>query len=325
MQFPSCREAQAFTEERQAGAFRYGYRNAPVFSFSVPRCVIKVQKTRTACGKKKAKGKGSVEEKYVLATGDEGDYRLQIVDGVHGPDSRDLLRRAGLRPGLRVADIGCGVGMMTGWIAAQTGSTGAVVGVDVSAKQIEKARQREHAAGRANSFFVVASAYETELPSDSFDKIFSRFLLMHLARPADALREMHRLLKPGGTLVLEDGDFTTPFCDPPSAAYDRCFALYRLAGERQGADFRIGPQLPSLVQSAGFQDIAITEAQPVITEGDAKRLPEWTLEECAPHLVEAGLAAPEEIRALTTELHRLAAQAGTRFGMARVTQTIARK
>lgn len=272
-------------------------------------------------------------EKYVLATGEDAEYRLKIVNDVHGPDSKEFLVRAGLEcggqgMGLRVADIGCGVGTMSRYIALVNGASGGrgdFVGVDVSEKQIEQAQKLFESAPEQNARFIVASAYETGLTSDSFDMVYSRFLLMHVARPQDVLKEMKRILKPGGILAIEDGDFASPFCYPPSTAYDRCFELYRLAGEREGADFRIGPKLPNLVLNAGFSLRGVTLAQPVILTGDAKRLPEWTLEEFAPTLIAANLAAQEEIHALTAELQRLAADERTQFGMARLTQIIATK
>jgi hypothetical protein len=66
-------------------------------------------------------------------------------------------------------------------------------------------------------------------------------------------------------------------------------------------------------------------AQPVFTRGDAKRLPEWTLAECAPALIEAGLATRTEIDALVAEMAAFAADENTLFGMARMTQVWGRK
>ena len=266
-----------------------------------------------------------MEEKYVLATGADAEYRLKIVNDVHGPDSKNFLKRAGLETGLRAADVGCGVGKMTLYIANTSGPVGEVVGVDVSAEQIEQARKLFEGVPEERAHFVVASAYETGLESDSFDMVYSRFLLMHVARPQDVLKEMKRILKPGGILAIEDGDFALPFCHPPSASYDRCFELYRLAGEWEGADFRIGSKLPNLIVDAGFSLRGVTLAQPVIISGDAKRLPEWTLEECAPALIATELATQKEIHALTAELQQLAADKRTQFGMARMTQIVAIK
>jgi ubiquinone/menaquinone biosynthesis C-methylase UbiE len=262
----------------------------------------------------------TADDRYVLARGDEGAYRLRVVNSVHGPDTEALLLRAGLRPGLSVADIGCGVGAVTAWIARQVGPAGEVVGVDLGPEQVRKAREHAAAEGIANTRFAVGSATETGLAPEAFDLVFCRFVLMHLPDPVAALREMRRLVRPGGVLVCEDGDFTRPFCEPPSPAFDRTFELYRLIGERRGLDFRIGPKLYRMFLDAGFADPEVTLAQPVFVRGDAKRLPEWTLTESAPALIEAGLATAEEIAAVAAQMKTLAEDSTTLFGMAEMTQ-----
>lgn len=265
------------------------------------------------------------ESRYVLATGEEGAYRLQIVQSVHGPDTEAFLRRAGLAEGMRVADIGCGIGAVSVWLAERVGAAGEVWGIDISPEQIEQARKNGGQRGCTNLHLRVAPADDTGLPRAAFDLVFCRFVLMHMPNPADAIREMAALVKPGGILAVEDGDFSGPFCEPPSPAFDRCFQLYRAVLERQGADPRLGPKLYRMFLEAGFREPEVSLAQPVFVRGDAKRLPEWTLSECAPAIVEAGLATQEEIDHLAAELEAMAADETTLFGMARMTQVWARK
>jgi ubiquinone/menaquinone biosynthesis C-methylase UbiE len=264
-------------------------------------------------------------EHYVLATGEEGAYRLHLVNSVHGPDTEAFLLRAGLRPGMRVADIGCGIGTISCWMAEQVGPSGSVMGVDVSAGQVEQARQNAVQAGLANVAFVTASAYDTGLPSESFDLVFSRFLLMHLSDPQAALQEMARLLKPGGVLACEDGEFIGPFCEPPSPAFTRCFELYRGVVESHGADPLVGPKLYRMCLEAGFPEPEVAVVQPAFVRGDQRRLPEWTLAESAQAILEAGLATRGELDAILAELKGLAEEGRTLFGMARMTQVWARK
>ena len=77
---------------------------------------------------------------YVLATGDAAANRLRILHNVYGPGARALLIRAGIRPGMKVVDLGCGVGMTTQLLAELVGPTGQVIGVDYSTAQVEQAR-----------------------------------------------------------------------------------------------------------------------------------------------------------------------------------------
>jgi ubiquinone/menaquinone biosynthesis C-methylase UbiE len=85
-------------------------------------------------------------------------------------------------------------------MAEKVGSTGSVAAVDASAAQIEKAGNYSVRSGFANIVFRAANAYETGLPRESFDLVFSRFLMCHLPEPVRALSEMRSLLKVGGVL-----------------------------------------------------------------------------------------------------------------------------
>lgn len=259
-------------------------------------------------------------EMYLLATGETAIERLRIVEATHGADTQNFLKRAGLKEGLRVADIGCGVGLVSQWIAQQVSPSGEVLGVDVSSAQVETATRLATEAGISNVRYSIGSAYNTGLPKESFDLVYCRFLLMHLANPLQALQEMHSLLKPGGILAVEDGDFTAPFCWPPSKAFERCFELYRAAGARQGAHFEIGKMLFELVCKCGLKEVQLTLAQPIFSSGPQKSLPGWTIEEAASNLVQWGLATQEEINALCADMERLAANKEVVFAMARMMQ-----
>ena len=263
--------------------------------------------------------------RYVLATGAEAAARLRVVHAVHGPDTRHLLTRVGLTRGMRAADIGCGVGVITHWMARRVGPTGSVTGVDISADQIAAARNAtpRHLAHRVQ--FVAAPGEDTGLPGDHFDLTFCRFLLMHSADPEGCLREMVRITRPGGVIVCEEGDFSSPFCDPPSRAFDRSFELYRALGASRGLDFIIGRRLYRLFLQMGLPEPGVRLVQPVFAKEPGKDLPRWTLEEFAQSAIEAGLTTPAEIAELLVEMARLTKDPTVLFGMARMTQVWATK
>ncbi|HSV73930.1 MAG TPA: methyltransferase domain-containing protein [Chthonomonadales bacterium] len=262
---------------------------------------------------------------YVLATGRAAVERLRAVNDVHGADSARLLRRAGLRSGMHVADIGCGCGLVACSMARRVGPTGSVTAIDISEGQVEQARHMAARRRLGNVRFAVAGAHDTGLPRQSFDLVFSRFVLMHVQRPQAALEEMASLVRPGGVLVVEDGDFSEPFCEPPTYGFDRVFELYRALGETRGLDFRIGPKLYRMCLAAGLEQIEVAIAQPVFVRGLPKRLPQWTLEECIDALEAAGLADRPEVELLITEMDGLARDDTVMFGMARMTQVLGRK
>jgi SAM-dependent methyltransferase len=260
---------------------------------------------------------------YALATGEAADYRLRILQGLYGPGTRRVLLDAGLRRGMRVADFGCGVGMVTALLAEIVGLEGHVVALDASGEQLAQARSRLN--GRAaNASFVRASATATGLQPESFDLVYSRFLLIHLTDPGAALREMWTLLRPGGVLVCEDGDLTTSGSLPPSAL--GAFSdLWGRLGPHRGVDYTLGSRVFQLVAAAGFPNPEITFNQPVIARGENKRLLELSVAEAGQAFIDAGLITKGELERTLAEMRRLNVDSSVLAVMPRMSQVWARK
>jgi SAM-dependent methyltransferase len=225
---------------------------------------------------------------YALATGSRAVHRLKILDSVYGSGTRALLQRAGVKRGMRVADFGCGVGIVSRLIAIMIGPQGSVVGIDNSESQIEQARLLAEADGFRNATFIAADATQTGLPRGSFDMVYCRFLLLHLPDPEAALREMAALLKPGGTLVCEDGDLAAAGSVPFSAL--NAFAeLFGQLGPLRGVDYSISRRLYHLVVQEGLRDVGVHIHQPAIASGAPKSLLELSVAEAGDAFVGAGL------------------------------------
>jgi SAM-dependent methyltransferase len=246
-------------------------------------------------------GEAGAGEHYVLATGEAGARRLHLLDEVYGP-STDRLLDGLVCPGMSVADIGCGVGMVAGWLARRVGPGGAAVGVDLSEEQVALAR-RDAAAQRLDQLtFVVADAYDTGLPRGAFDVVCCRSLLSHLRRPEDALREMRSLLRDGGVLLAEDLDMTVVASDPPTGTYARVAeSLVAICGHI-GSDPAMGADLEARFRAIGHDDVRVSVDRPVDRAGERKRLWEYTFLELAPAYLEAGLMTSAEITDLAREL-----------------------
>jgi ubiquinone/menaquinone biosynthesis C-methylase UbiE len=110
-----------------------------------------------------------------------------------------------LGPGGRAADVGCGTGEDARQLADLVGKAGLVVGFDISEAMLSEARTR-HGANMPNLQFVQCSAIELKAAAASFDAIRADRVLTHVPDAAGALREMVRVVKPGGRVVVSEPD-----------------------------------------------------------------------------------------------------------------------
>lgn len=113
----------------------------------------------------------------------------------------EVLRRAGPSPQMSVADVGCGTGFLA---AAFAPLVAEVHCIDASAAMLSQARQR--LAGYGHARYHVADGASLPLPDSSVDLAVANMYLHHTAEPAQAIAEMARILRPGGTLILTDLD-----------------------------------------------------------------------------------------------------------------------
>jgi SAM-dependent methyltransferase len=126
--------------------------------------------------------------------------RQQSQDIVLGPILQATLERAQVQPGQRVVDIGCGTGASSIALAERIGSTGEVLGVDVSAPMLARAAERLPPGAPVK--FVRADATTYRFEAAAFDLLFSRFGVMFFAEPARAFANLRTALKASGRLVF---------------------------------------------------------------------------------------------------------------------------
>jgi SAM-dependent methyltransferase len=239
--------------------------------------------------------------KYALATGADAVGRLNVLHKIYSPAGREALLEAGLTVGMRVADFGCGPGIMTRMLASLVGPSGNVTGIDLHSAQLEQARHLCAMDSLDNTKFVRADACVTGLPQNRFDLVYCRFLLLHLVDPASCLREMFRVLKPGGILVAEDGDLASAGSVPPTAL-DAFAELFTRLGSIRGVDYSIANRLLPLVADAGFSITNLKIHQPAERAGLSGLLLKWSVEEAGSAFVEAGLITLEQLQHTIVEM-----------------------
>lgn len=110
--------------------------------------------------------------------------------------------------GQHVLDVGCGTGVVTRDLARRVGAGGHVVGTDPTPVFVEIAAQLGAQEGIANAEYRVADGSDMPFPDASFDLVAAVTVLSHVPDREAVLREMVRVCRPDGTLVIVDGDFT---------------------------------------------------------------------------------------------------------------------
>jgi len=264
-------------------------------------------------------------EHYILATGGKDVKRLRLLHEVYGPGTEALLKRVGLREGMRVVEIGCGSGNISCWVAQQVGPSGSVVGVDISQGQVEEARKQAESLNLRNIEFQVADAYAPRLPEGTFDIVYCRLVLMHLTRPKAGLEAMRLLARPGGHVVCEEMDLACWICDPPAEAMTQFFTLNEALGQRRAENYCLGASLHWLFREVGFARPEVGTNFTLALRGEQKRLLGMTFVQFAPELVAEGLATQEEVDRVAAGLFTLADDETTLFGFPLIAQVWAKR
>ena len=156
-----------------------------------------------------------------------------------------------LRPGMRVLDCGCGPGAITVDVADLV-APGEIVGIDIEPSQIEAARRRAAERGLANARFEVASVHELPFPDASFDAAYAHTVVQHLREPARALREIRRVLAPGGLLGLRDDDWGACLWEPRDPLIDLTLDLVVKVWRHNGGDPFYPRHQRRMLREAGF-------------------------------------------------------------------------
>jgi SAM-dependent methyltransferase len=165
-----------------------------------------------------------------------------------------------LTPGQRLLDVGCGPGAITQGLAARV-APGEVVGVDRDEAFLDLARTTWTA---PNLRFERADAADLPFDDDAFDVAFLHAVLQHVDSPTGVLREVRRVVRPGGAVAVADADLDAFLLHPRSAGLDAATALDRRT--RRHPD--VGRQLAALLLEAGFGSVEFQTTTSVVAGAD---------------------------------------------------------
>ena len=183
--------------------------------------------------------------------------------------------------------------------------------VDVSEQSVAEATRRAAAAGLTNVEFRQGDIFDLPFDDGSFDHVFVCFVLEHLARPVAALVALQRLLRPGGSVTVIEGDHGSTCFHPDSAAAHAAIQCQVRLQEANGGNALIGRQLRPLIVAAGLDGVDVSPrmvyvdaSRPDLVDGFTRRTFTAMIEGVREPAIAAGLTDPPSFDAGVRDLHR---------------------
>lgn len=236
----------------------------------------------------------ATQDNYTLQVGTLGKTRLDILNKIYNPISQQFLINSGLCAGMKVLEIGCGTGEITCWLAQQVGKTGEVIAIDQSEEQLKITQQNAEAAGLKNIRYINLPVMQLNELNERFDLIYSRWLLMHLQKPFEALQIMYDCLQPNGILTCEDGAKEGSFCYPASPIFNQWLAAWEHRFTYYGKDYNSGLKLPESFSHLNCQINNINLFQPVLRTALEKSVIPLNAEESLQANIDSGFFNSKE-------------------------------
>jgi ubiquinone/menaquinone biosynthesis C-methylase UbiE len=198
---------------------------------------------------------------YLFESSSDEYARLTRQAALIAPMTERLFRDAGITPGMRVLDVGSGVGDVALLAARLVGPHGSVVGVDRDGSALQTARARAGTLGLQNLTFIEADVRSADTGTH-FDAAVGRLVLGYLADPAEALRAIAERVRPGGIVAFQELDLDPAVPSrsfPEGTLWDQTGRLVIETFTRAGAHVRMGRQLHGSYVAAGLRVPAMRE------------------------------------------------------------------
>ncbi len=268
-----------------------------------------------------------MDEGYILGNQDSEIARLQIQAVFFEPLTKQTLLNAGLKKGMSCIDIGCGSGSVTRLMADMVGEDGYVVGVDIDNRYLEYCNHS--ISSRQNIEFVHDDICNSRLDTEKrFDIVYSRFMFHHLTDRREAVRSMKRMVKKGGTILIQDLDHAPGswLCYPENKFVDTLRKLYVALIKNGGGDPLVGRKLYKLLIDESLTASVDCYSPCILMGQEPYSSLGWQLaESIKPQILERGLQNEQEYAAMYEGLKTLANQKGSFVTYSRLFSVLGRK
>lgn len=240
-----------------------------------------------------------MERSYVFATTQEKQewQRLTAIEREFDPSTRCILEELGVREGWACLEIGPGAGSIVNYLCNRVGKQGHVVAVDVNPRFVENIEA-------PNLKVLCTDITNADLPSEHFDLVHARYVVLHIKEYREALANMVRVLKPGGWFFLEEPDFTlstTASHDTPSEkAVNRVFEAIVALYSSMGIEPAIGRKLPRLLQQMDLDQVHIKGSLHLSPGGsNMAKMMQMSIHHLEQNIVETEIASKQDVDQFT--------------------------
>ena len=240
---------------------------------------------------------GDSDSDYEFGSGDDELARLEVQGRVLAPATRMLFAAAGIRPGMRVLDLGCGAGDVAFVAADLVGPEGYVIGVNRAPEALGRARLRAEQRGLRQVEFVEGDIH-APAPGGPFDAIVGRLILMYLPDPAAVLRRQATVLRAGGLVVPIEFDIPAARALPATPLASQAHAWVMEAFAKGGIQPALGTRLWAILREAGLRPLGMLGIQPHFGPDDPGAITgglAGIIRTAAPLIERTGVASAEEI------------------------------
>jgi SAM-dependent methyltransferase len=242
---------------------------------------------------------------YALSSSSQEEHeRLSNQADWYAPFTRRLLLRAGIEPGMRVLDVGCGPGDVSFLVSELVGGSGSVIGVERDEGALATARRRAGESEVSNVEFVLGDFREVELEGGPVDALVGRLVLMYQGDPAAAVTSAAGHVRPGGVVVFAEMCLTMDSVIPSRALLscprtpaseqlgEWIHALHRALGTQMD----MGLRLPATFAEAGLLPSPDLDCEVIVGVGEEaiRRTVDLT-RSFLPGMIATGTATEEEV------------------------------
>ncbi len=237
---------------------------------------------------------------YIHGTDASEQARLELLNRLtNGP----FLEFLNVQTAMRVLEVGSGLGILAAEVAAVADRV-EVVGLERSSDQLSVAIQSPRVR------YVQGDAHELPFADGSFDLVYCRYLLEHVADPQRVLKQMRRVTRAGGRVAAMENDISLVRLDPPCPTFEKVWSTFATYQRQLGGDGLIGRRLFRLFRETGFTQIELS-VQPELHGHGSHGFAPW-LDNLAGNitsgqqgLIGSGLCTAEQIRSALGELSAL--------------------